>query len=377
MGPLPEGDRQDTLQQLSLKALRACLPERKFLFRDERVDDKGVDGALEVKFEYTATNACSGKEEVRCRFTNCRAQVQLKSTDAPVTLQDGTVSLAVDTGDLNYLLYGQCPLYLLWIAPTNEFRYAWARMEWGRLNAENPEWMAQGTIALHFHDVLTQAALDEIQDRIVQEARLERNIYESLARSSLSERVVVAIEPKTLRSTDPQQIFEWLTSAGMTIVSAGFGSQVMEWMGLLNPAARQEARVQLAAAYAQTSLGRYFEAMGHLAAAAIRRADLSPVDQQFLNYLRHACEYHTGRIDLQEYLRREREWSETQTGAAAAQHRLEVLRQERLGNRDQRRRAGLQLVRGGGVTGCLDFRTQRPHLRQHFSPVPVVRLRLR
>lgn len=41
-GPLPEGDRQDTLQQLSLKALRNALPEGKFLFRDERADDKGV-----------------------------------------------------------------------------------------------------------------------------------------------------------------------------------------------------------------------------------------------------------------------------------------------------------------------------------------------
>ena len=58
-GPMPKGDRQDTLQQLSLTALRAALPTSKFLFRDERVDDKGVDGALEAKL-----NDC---------FLNCRA----------------------------------------------------------------------------------------------------------------------------------------------------------------------------------------------------------------------------------------------------------------------------------------------------------------
>jgi len=42
LGPLPQGDRQDTLQQLSIKALRNRLPEEQFLFRDERMDDKGV-----------------------------------------------------------------------------------------------------------------------------------------------------------------------------------------------------------------------------------------------------------------------------------------------------------------------------------------------
>src|SRR5262245_48529639 len=97
LGPLPKGDRQDTLQQLSIKAFRNLLPEDQFLFRDERVDDKGVDGALEVKVD-----GC---------FTNCRAQVQLKSTDADPAKKgdfnsDGSYSLSIDKANLNYLLNG-------------------------------------------------------------------------------------------------------------------------------------------------------------------------------------------------------------------------------------------------------------------------------
>ncbi len=68
LGPLPKGDRADTLQQLSLKALHAAVPENLFQLRDERVDDKGVDGALEVKID-------GG-------FTYCRGQFQLRSTDS-------------------------------------------------------------------------------------------------------------------------------------------------------------------------------------------------------------------------------------------------------------------------------------------------------
>lgn len=99
LGPLPKGDRQDTLQQLSIKAFRNLLSGDQFLFRDERVDDKGVDGALEVK--------------ANSSFTNCRAQVQLKSTDADPNdfNQDGSFSESIATANLNYLLNGQSPLY--------------------------------------------------------------------------------------------------------------------------------------------------------------------------------------------------------------------------------------------------------------------------
>ena len=265
----------------------------------------------------------------------------MKSTDKPVQLQDGTVSLSVDTSNLNYLLNGQCPLYVLWLSPTNEFRYAWAREEWQRLDTENPGWMDHGTVTLRFRNILTSAALDQIRQRIIREARLERHIHESLARSSLSETVVIGITPNTLERTDPRQIYELIMSSGMTAVSAGYGSKVMEWMALINPDARLQARIQLVAAYAQASLGRYFDAMGNLGAAAIRRADLSPADQQFLDHLRDVCEYHSGRIELTEYLRRETEWSRNQTGVSAAEHRLEVVRQERIRERDMTRRADM------------------------------------
>ena len=51
LGPLPQGDRQDTLQQLSLNALRSRLPAQKFLFRREGADDKGIDGTLEANVQ--------------------------------------------------------------------------------------------------------------------------------------------------------------------------------------------------------------------------------------------------------------------------------------------------------------------------------------
>jgi hypothetical protein len=340
LGPLPLGDRQDKLQQLSLNALRNCLPEDKFLFRDERVDDKGVDGALEAKVEVRVPKK-GGGEEVMKGFTNCRAQAQLKSTDKTKQNHDGSISYAIETSNLNYLLNGPSPIYFLWVAATDEVRYAWARDEWRRLDGETPEWKKQGEFTVRFRDVLDAKGVDSIHERVVKEARFARRINEILARSSLSEKVVVSIDPTSLKNTDPLQLHQWLTSSGMTLISSGYGSQVLEWIGALNPDHRRETRIHLVSAFALVSLGRNHEAVGSLSLAVLGTADLSPEDQEFMGYLGDVCAYQTGRIDQAEYLRREAERGRNKTGVEAAAHRLEVLRQDRLHSRDRARRASL------------------------------------
>jgi hypothetical protein len=340
LGPLPQGDRRDTLQQLSLKALRNRLPEEKFLFRDERIDDKGVDGALEVKLEYRVPKQ-GGGEEVRHQFTNCRAQAQLKSTDKPKQNQDGSVSYAIETNNLNYLLNGPSPIYFLWIAPTDEVRYAWARDEWRRLDVENPEWKEQGECTVRFREILDARAVEAIHDRVINEARLGRKIHETLARSSMAERVVVSINPQTLLSDDPQELFKWITASGMTIVSSGYGKQVLLWLDVLDTARRRDARVQLVAAYAQAGLGRYHTAASHLAEAGTRRSSLSESDLRVLDYLRDVCRYQTGGMDRAEYVRREQGRAAQRTGTPAAEHLMEALREEWLNTDHRQQRSEL------------------------------------
>jgi hypothetical protein len=62
--PLPTVAAEALLQEASIDALKSALPRKEYLFRDERFDDYGVDGSLELR---TAGKA-----------TNTRAQVQLK-----------------------------------------------------------------------------------------------------------------------------------------------------------------------------------------------------------------------------------------------------------------------------------------------------------
>jgi hypothetical protein len=73
----------------------------------------------------------------------------------------------------------------------------------------------------------------------------------------------------------------------------------------------------------------------------LEKDKLSDDDRQFLEYLSGACDYHTGRIDLAAYLRMEADWAGRLTGIRAAEHRLEVLRHQRLAERKTERRVQL------------------------------------
>ena len=67
LGPLPKYDDNARLQGESFKALSRFLSGvDALLFRDERVEDYGVDGTFEVK--------------IAAHLTNFRAQVQMKAT---------------------------------------------------------------------------------------------------------------------------------------------------------------------------------------------------------------------------------------------------------------------------------------------------------
>jgi hypothetical protein len=58
LGPLPISDDNAALQRESIKALNALLKGRDdIIFRNERVDDYGVDGSFELKLQSRARSA--------------------------------------------------------------------------------------------------------------------------------------------------------------------------------------------------------------------------------------------------------------------------------------------------------------------------------
>lgn len=340
MGPLPEADRNAELQRRSVAALMAALPADKFVFRDERVEDAGVDGSLELLID--------------SRYTNLRSQVQLKSTASAEENQDGSISLQVKASNLNYLINGQSPIYILYIASLNDLKFAWARDERRRLDQMNPGWVEQETVTIRFSRRITPESLDEIHERVRQEGQLNRRIQDILGRASTTEHVTTSINPQTLENTDPEEVYQLLLTSGATIVSAGYGARIRRMVSVLNPDRAREPRIQLVSAYAEYALGRFQAALGYLAEATLRRNELSGEDQQLVTYIHDACEYQTGRISAEEYSRCLSSQMEQQNGGVNASYVLSSIRYELYTERDSTRCAELLRKMHSAVTEILD-----------------------
>jgi hypothetical protein len=327
LGSLPRSGRNAELEELSFKAFDRILPPDRFCLRDQRGKDKGVDASLEI--------VCDG------RNTNFLAQVQLKGTDSENINEDGSVSLPVATSNLNYLLNGPSPLYVLYVAPRDELWYAWAHDERRRLDAVNEGWMHQGEVTIRFRDRLVPEALSTIHDRIRREGQLRRRILDSLGRATTAERLVVSIDPKTLGTTDPEEVRQLMLAGGMSAVAAGYAQEVLALSRVLNPEAARLPRTYLICAYAQYTLGRYLAALGHLAEAEIGAQELSQTDRRFLGSLRNACDYETGRISREQYIQRQEVQARQAGHGATLEHRLNSLRYELATESDPDRRLAL------------------------------------
>lgn len=344
LGPLPKADRNAELQRLSIRALQAALPSDRFVFRGETTEDAGVDGSLELL--------------IGSRYTNLRAQVQLKSTDSAATNSDGSVPVQVRVSNLNYLLNGPSPIYVLYVEPRNELRFVWAWDEEKRFSESNPEWAKQESVTLRFQNILTAEALEQIHRRIREGAQFQRGMTDLLGKASTAEQIVVSIDPETLKITDPAEAKRILIKSGTAIVSAGYISQVKNLIRLLNPEDAQLPRILLVQAHAEYMLGRYQAAYAVLSDVLLRDEELSEDDRQFLKTLRDGCDYQAGRITIEEFKARLNETAKHETGGFAVSYRIGRLRLAAIGEREPTR--GLALIRElsslvAEVVGSTDF----------------------
>jgi hypothetical protein len=327
-GPLPSSDGNAELQRESIKALNAFLKgQDDIILRDERVEDYGVDGSFELK--------------LRGGMTNFRSQVQLKARSAIQMNLDGSISHSVATANLNYLLNGVAPIYLLYDANADLFWYTWARDQSNRLETENKDWRNQGEVTLRFSSPLTQEALGAIYERILDEGRFHRSIHATLAKATGSEPVVINIDSSSLSITDSTQARDVLLASGAAIVAAGFPQEVLRLVALLDASAKGLARIRLAAGYAYFTIGEHYTALGNLRMALAAHGGLSSRDRSFLTTIMDASEFHIGIIDSNTYQSRLQKRGNEQTGLEALEARQDSLYHRCVAEPDPRVRSGL------------------------------------
>src|SRR6266404_9046501 len=168
--PLPvTGTEQDGMRA-SLRALRDVL-EPTFNIREERENDLGVDGTIEVG----RRDAVSSQRS----WTNLRAYFQIKHTSAPKFLSDGSLSYPIEVKNLNYLNSRQLPaLYVVLDYLANKLYMRWHSHVIQELAATNPNWITQKTVDVHFTQLLTRDLLLGIEAEIRAQAEMVSALYD-------------------------------------------------------------------------------------------------------------------------------------------------------------------------------------------------------
>lgn len=327
LGPLPKVDRNAELQEFSLSAVRLAFPPKIFRVRDERSSDYGVDLSLEVIRQRGATNA--------------RAHVQVKSCGHADANQDGSISYSISSSNLNYLLNGPSPLYLLYVHSTRALYFTWALDEQTRLDANNPTWQTQESVVLRFRSSVTDDVVPTIAERVLREARLHRSLDEVLARASANETTTVAVDKATLVLSDPAEIRRTLLAGGFTMIAGGRPAHVLELIQKLNVSDRSLPRIALIEAAAHHRLGRFAMAEACCRNAMLGRSTLSKEDDLFLSQLVLGYALQSGRTTRAAYDAKIRELLENAPVMARAVAYVRTVRDEvvHIFNPDKFRRA--------------------------------------
>ncbi|MBS1814660.1 MAG: DUF4365 domain-containing protein [Acidobacteria bacterium] len=312
LGPLPQSDDNARLQRESFKALgRVLAGQDVFVFRDERIEDFGADGSIELNI--------AGK------MTNFRSHIQIKAKGKVEPTRKGYISFSIESSNLNYLLNGTCSMYLLWDANRDEFWQVWAQDEHQRLMSENPDWREEKSVTLHFANKFNPATFPAIQDRILKTGRMLRRIQDSLARATEDEQVVFRINPESLDVTDMGTVTSLLLTSGSVIVAAGYPKQVIDLLRVADPTITALPRMQLIRGYAEYMIGNHWEAISRIRRAMMKSNELSSQDNNFLQNLKDASEFHVGIIDSNTYEDRVQQRARNLTGLEALQAEQEAI----------------------------------------------------
>lgn len=339
LGPLPRADGGAELQRASLAALRAALPHGEWIVRDERSDDLGVDLSLEVL--------------VGGRGTNFRSQVQLKARSNLNANSDGSWSLPVPVANLNYLLSGPTPLYVLFRPETNELFVVSARDELRRIERSTPSWKTQQDVTLRFADHLEPAVLDRLRERIIREARANRQLQDLAV--SLAPGSRIQVDAATLQPRSPTEAEQLLLDAGMLAVTHGFGNKVLDICTAVDPTRfAAHPKLLLVRGYAEFSAGRYFRADAPLREALASASKLPVEDRHFLRFLVDAVDCALGHTTNEEFRERSTQWRKGAPPVLAAQYdvlhywmlRSEASSQEEQVLQDQALRSAIDRLAG-------------------------------
>lgn len=289
---LPWASSNETLEIISNHYFCTLFNPDNFLIRPEAERDKGIDHHIEIK---------KGNKYLNFRFV-----IQLKATDSKDFNKDGSISLQLNTSNINYLLNNPMPaFYVLFFKETNTFYYESINDFAQSLFKKDANWNAQPSHVLRFSKPFNESAIEEIFQLTLKKGKFQRTINEKV----IAQSITVNTGDKILIDTDfnvadDGEIRKLIEGIGFEIINEG------KWKDLIFVHKKASGNVASTSKYnlvlgiANYYSGNLIDALSFFRTSTNLKSELTEDLRNHLLFFDTTVKYSIGLISYEEYGRK-------------------------------------------------------------------------
>lgn len=286
---LPLTNPNEELETISRNKFKPLFDITLFEIRSEDYRDKGIDFHIEIK-----------KSK---KYTNFRFAIQLKATDVKDFNNDGSISVQINTSNINYLLnFGMPSFYVLYLSKLDAFFYEDLNDFLMDLSEKDPQWYSQSTHVLRFSKRLSQEGIKLMYDTVLKKGIFQREINEKLA---LQTNIVnkgdrLTIDPD-LSISDDKEIRELIENLGLYLINETRWTEIILLHKKTSRSIVSTAKYNLVLGIAYYYNSQLFEALLFLSAASKQNKELPNDLIIHLSYFEATVKFSIGLISQEQY----------------------------------------------------------------------------
>jgi len=289
---LPFVSSEESLETLSNNNFKPLFDINRFEIRSEVFRDKGLDFQIEIKKS--------------SKYTNFRFAVQLKSTKQKHPNIDGSISVQIQTSNINYLLnLGMPSFYVLYDSNTNTFYYENLLSFLENLNRNSTPLESQESHVIRFNKLLVPDGIEEMYNVALKRGIFQRNINEKIALHS------TAINPgdkitfdKDLNLSDDKEIRELVEAIGLLLINEGRWKEIISVHKNATGHVATSAKYNLVLGIANYYNGYYLDSLSFLKTAGKKQNELSDDLKNHLLFFEITVKYSLGLLTQEQYNQR-------------------------------------------------------------------------
>jgi len=286
---LPSINPNEELETISRQRLLLLFDIARFEIRSEDRRDKGIDFHFELK-----------KNE---KYTNFRLAVQLKSTESEKNNTDGSISLQIQTSNINYLLNNGMPAYyVLYVITTGKFYYQSINDFVKKLSGKDINWQSQSSHTLRFASELSENAITGMYNTTLKKGQFQRSVNEKLINQSTSfpkgDKIIVS---EDLTVTSDQEIRKLIEDGGFYLINEGRWKEIIGVSKNASGNIATSAKYNLILGISNYYNGNLIDALSFLKNADRIKTELSDDILHLLDYFFAITKYALGFLNSDEY----------------------------------------------------------------------------